>query len=355
MIESLGTMVGWGVEDWRTDPTFAMCRALVDGADLAPFAGGAFDVRAVVAGIGPETKHGFLLDAVPWGNFPHGDDAREAVYLLRAGDSPARRATGLLGGLCANDSRAAAALAVPFLIFIATDIHHPHRADALGVLSSPARARHFGIASRDELLLHRTDPQRHAPDDYDDYGVEVTGYPAGWSVAAARAAITTETPVLLPLLDDPDPTIRIDAAYALATAADPDHTVRTAFATRLSTERDAMVRAALLLAVAETTRAYAHPPTTSWIRERWQDRTQAPEVRLAATIGWLCLTDEPAPEDLHHTLDTLATYERAHAMDALPWMTAAAGSGEPGLLRCVRRMLHPEEPDPYDDPWASSL
>ncbi|MEU9165054.1 hypothetical protein AB0D29_32850 [Streptomyces sp. NPDC048424] len=27
-------------------------------------------------------------------------------------------------------------------------------------------------------------------DRYDDYGVEVTGYPAGWSVAAARAAIT---------------------------------------------------------------------------------------------------------------------------------------------------------------------
>lgn len=67
-------------------------------------------------------------------------------------------------------------------------------------------------------------------DGYGDYGVEVTGYPAGWSVAAARAAITAGTPLLLPLLDD-----------------------------------------------------------------------------------------------------------------------------EPGLLRCVRRMLHPEEPEPYsDDPWAPS-
>lgn len=340
--------------DWRTDPTFAMCRALVDGADLASFMGGVFDVRAVVAGIRPATKRGFLLDAVPWGNFPHGDDAREAVHHLHTGDSPARHATGVLGGLCANDSRAAAALAVPFLIPIATDAHHPHRADALGVLSAPARARHFGVASRDELLLHRTDPRRHAPDGYDDYGVEVTGYPAGWSVAAARAAITTETPALLPLLDDPDPTIRIDAAYALATAADPDHTVRTAFATRLATEGDAMVSAALLLAAAETTRAYAQPPIASWIRERWQDRTPAPEARLAAAIGWLCLTDEPGPEDLRHTFDVLATDERAQAMEALPWMTAA-GSGEPGLLRCVRRMLHPKEPEPDDDPWASSL
>ncbi|MEW2372523.1 hypothetical protein AB0940_24595 [Streptomyces sp. NPDC006656] len=356
MIESLGIRwLGCGVEDWRTDPTFAMCRALVDGADLVSFVGGAFDVRAVVAGIGPETKRGFRLDAVPWGNFPYGDDAREAVRLLHAGDGPTRRTTGLLGGLCANDSRAAAALAVPFLIPIATDIHHPRRADALGVLSAPARARHFGVTSREEFLLHRTDPRRHALDDYDDYGVEVTGYPAGWSVAAARAAITTESPVLLTLLDDPDPALRIDAAYALATAADPERTVRTAFATRLATENDAIVSAALLLAAAETTRADAQPPITSWIRERWQDRTQAPEARLAAAIGWLCLTDEPVPADLRNTFDVLATDERAQAMEALPWMTAAAGSDEPGLLRCVRRMLHPEQPDPDDDPWAGLL
>ncbi|MFG3193792.1 hypothetical protein [Streptomyces omiyaensis] len=327
----------------------------MDGADLASFVGGAFDVRAVVAGIRPETKRAFLLDAVPWRNFPHGDRAREAAHRLHTGDTSARRATGVLGGLCANDSRAAAALAVPFLIPIATDVHHPHRADALGVLSAPARARHFGIASRDELLVHRTDPRRHAPDDYDDYGVEVTGYPAGWSVAAARAAITAETPVLLPLLDDPDPTLRIDAAYALATAADPDHTVRTAFATRLAKERDALVSAALLLAAAETSRADPHPPTALWIRERWQDRTLAPETRLAAAIGWLCLTDVPVPEDLRHTFDILATDVRAQAMDALPWMAAAAGSGEPGLLCCVRRMLHLEEPEPDDAPWASLL
>ncbi|NEB40909.1 hypothetical protein G3I54_35290 [Streptomyces sp. SID14515] len=331
-----------------------MCQALVAGADLASFAGGAFDVRAVVAGI-QSGAHGRLpLDAVPWGNFPHGNEARKAVHLLHTGEGPASHATGVLGGLCANDSRAAVALAVPFLIPIATDAHHPHRAAALGVLSGPARAQHFGVASRDELLLHRADPRRHAPGGYDGYGVEVTGYPAGWSVAAARAVITAEAPVLLPLLNDSDPTIRIDAAYALATAADPDHTVRSGLADRFDTEHDAMVRAALLLAAAETRRAHAHPPTVRWLRERWQDWTEAPEVRLAAAIGWLCLTDEPAPEDLHRTIDTFATDERVHAMDALPWMNAAAGSGEPGLRRCIRRMLHPEEPEPSDDPWASS-
>lgn len=89
-------MAGCGVRDWRTDPAFEMCRALVDGADLASFAGGAFDVRAVVVGIQSEVHSGWLLDAVPWGNFPHGNDARRAVHLLHTGEDPASHATGVL-------------------------------------------------------------------------------------------------------------------------------------------------------------------------------------------------------------------------------------------------------------------
>ncbi|WP_330458832.1 HEAT repeat domain-containing protein [Streptomyces sp. NBC_00820] len=326
---------------------------MADGADLASFAGGPFDVRAVVAGILPEPRQGLDLDAVPWGNFPHGYDARKAVHLLRADGEPGVDATGVLWGLCADDSRAAAALAVPFLIPLAIDAHHPHRAAALAVLSGPARARHHGVASREELLLHRNDPRRDAPDTHDDYGYEVTGYPAGWSVAAARAAITTDASALLPLLGDPDPTVRVDAAYALATTADPDHTIRTALTNGFAAESDAMVRAALLLATAEITRAHPHPPTLTWLSERWHDRTETPEARLAAAVGWLCLTDRSAPEELRRTVDTLADDERAHAMESLPWMNAASGTDEPGLLRCRRRMLHPEEPDPEAGFWDS--
>ncbi|MGW6978285.1 hypothetical protein ACWGE1_02360 [Streptomyces sp. NPDC054932] len=338
--------------EWRTDPTFAMCRALVDGAELASFAGGTFDVRAVVAAMRPEAKDGFLLDEVPWEHFPQGDRVREAMQLMRTGDSPVRAGTGVVGGMCANDMRAAAVLAVPFLIRIAADTRHPYRADALAEASSPARACYFGVASREELLLHRADTGYD--DLYDDYGVEVTGYPAGWSVAAARAAITADTALLQPLLDDPAPAIRIDAAYALATATDPEHAVRAAFHARLAAEQDPIVRAALVLATAEATRAHPHPPTTARMRDRWRDRTQSPEVRLAAAIGWLCLTGETAPEDLRAVVDDLATDERAHAMDALPWMAFAGGSGETGLQRCVRKMLRPEQSDPAenDDPWA---
>ncbi|MFE0630631.1 hypothetical protein ACFW3D_27160 [Streptomyces sp. NPDC058864] len=110
-----------------------------------------------------------------------------------------------------------------------------------------------------------------------------------------------------------------------------------------------MVRAALLLAAAELTRAHPHPPTVRWVRERWHDRTEAPEARLAAVVGWLCLTDRPAPKELRRTVDALVDGERAHAMEeALPWMSAASGTNEPGLLRCRRCMLHPEEPDPEE-------
>jgi hypothetical protein len=338
--------------EWRTDPTFAMCRALVDGAELSSFAGGPFDLRAVMAAIRPEAKDGFLLGEVPWEHFPEGNHVREAVHLLHTGGSPGRTGTGVVSGMCANDMRAAAVLAVPFLIRIAADTGHPHRVDALAEVSCPARARYFGVASRDQLLLHRAETY---DDLYDDYGVEASGYPAGWSIAAARAAITADAALLRPLLDNPDPAIRIRAAYALATATDPDHAVRAAFLTRLTTEQDPIVRAALVLATAEATHAHPHPPTTEWIRERWRDRTQAPEVRLAAAIGWLCLTEEPAPDDLRATVDDLATGERAHVMDTLPWMAAAGGSDETGLRRCVRKMLHPEQSEPvgYDDPWAA--
>ncbi|MFD3701464.1 HEAT repeat domain-containing protein [Streptomyces sp. NPDC058646] len=342
--------MGWcDVGEWRTDPTLAMCRALADGAELSSFAGGPFDVRAVMADLRPEAKDDFLLGEVPWEHFPQGNRVREAVHLLHTGDSPGRSGTGVVSGMCANDMRAAAVLAVPFLIRIAADTRHPHRVDALAEVSCPARARHFGVASRDQLLLHRAETY---DDLYDGYGVEVSGYPAGWSIDAARAAITADTALLRSFLDDPDPAIRIRAAYALATPT--DRTVRAVFRTRLAVEQDPIVRAALVLATAEATRAHPHPPTTEWIRERWRDRAQAPEVLLAAAIGWLCLTEEPAPDDLRATVDDLATDERAHAMDVLPWMAAAGASDETGLQRCVRKMLHPEPPDPvgYDDPWA---
>lgn len=86
------------MDAWRKDPTRATCAALADGAELSPFAGGPFDVRAVVAGIRPEAKDRFQLDEVPWEHFPQGDHVREAVHLLRTGD-PRHAGTGVVDGL----------------------------------------------------------------------------------------------------------------------------------------------------------------------------------------------------------------------------------------------------------------
>lgn len=354
------------VGEWRTDPTFTMCRALTDGADLSSFVGGSFDVRAVVAAMRPEVKDGFLLDEVPWEKFPQGDHVREAIHLLHTGGSRVRSGTGVVSGMCANDMRAAAVLAVPFLIRIAADARHPYRAEALAEVPSPARARYFGVASRGELLLHRAD--RQYDELYDDYGVEVTGYPAGWSVAAARAAITADAVLLKPLLHDPDPAIRTSVAYALATATDLDRAVCAAFRTRLDAEQDPIVRAALILATAEVTRTRPHQPTTLWVRECWRDGTQVSEARLAAAIGWLCLTDEPAPDDLCAAVDDLATDERAHVMDDLPGWPPRAGPARRdcddasercftpnSLIRQSTTTRGPRDPDGGPDDHSSGL
>ncbi|MFJ9755602.1 hypothetical protein [Streptomyces sp. NPDC101149] len=110
----------------------------------------------------------------------------------------------------------------------------------------------------------------------------------------------------------------------------------------------------MVLATAEATRTHPHSPTIAWMRERWRDRTQAPEVRLAAAIGWLCLTDQPVPEDLRAAVDDLATNERAQAMKALPWMAAAGGPAKRDCGTASEKVLHPGQPDPEDcdDPWA---
>lgn len=79
-----------------------------------------------------------------------------------------------------------------------------------------------------------------------------------------------------------------------------------------------------------------------------------PEVRPAAAIGWFCLTDVPAPDDLSAAVDGLATDEcnPRHGRPALDGRRRR--SRRDGLRRCIRVMLHPEQSDPAecDDPWA---
>ncbi|MFC5665589.1 hypothetical protein ACFP3U_21745 [Kitasatospora misakiensis] len=331
---------------WENDPAYrAVVRAFVDGDPLDQ-AGGPLDVRAVVAGIRPEAKDGFLLEEVPWDRFPDGIRVRENLERLRSGEPAAvHGALGMLIGMCANDMRAAVAPAVPFLIRVGASSEAGH-AEALAVAAEGARMRHQGVCTRADMLRFRGDGE---------WSFEVTGYLQNWSVQASRYAIAADTDLLLPLLDDPEVTVRIASAYVLAAASGRAQDILTAFHARLLAEHDPAVCAGLVLAIAELARAHRESQTTAWIQACWSDPARPPEVRVSAALGWMCLTDEPIPDELRTMLDDLTTDETVQLMAPLPWMRAVENGRSSGLHRCLRAMLHPDTPDTEvgcDDPWS---
>ncbi|WP_327075633.1 hypothetical protein OG196_43815 (plasmid) [Kitasatospora purpeofusca] len=327
------------------DPAYrATVRAFVEGDPLDQ-AGGLLDVRAVVAGIPPEAKDGFLLEEVPWDRFPGGVRVREVMGWLRSGEAPVGSALGTLIALCADDMRAAVAPAVPFLIRLGTGPESGHRAEVLSVVGEAARMRHQGVCSRADMLRFRGD---------DELCFEVTGYPQNWSVRAARDAISADTDHLLPLLDDPAPAVRIADAYVLAAASGRAQDILGVLRSRLPTEQNSAVRAGLVLAIAQLARAHQDLGTAAWMRSCWSDPARPPEERVSAALGWMCLTDLPVPGDLRATVDALATDGTARLMAALPWMRAIETVGESGLHRVLHGMLEPERADAegFDDPWC---
>ncbi|MER7582271.1 hypothetical protein [Kitasatospora sp. NPDC097691] len=333
------------MEAWEYGPAeLAVIRAFVDGDPLDQ-AGGPLDVRTVVADIRPEAKDGFLVEEVPWERFPDGTDVREDLEQVRSGDDTAtRRALSTILGLCANDMRVAAAPAVPFLVRIgAGPAVGSHRAGALTAVGEVARMRHQGVCTRENLLRLRG---------ADDWLFEPTGYPQNWSVQAAREAITADTGLLLPVLADPDPAVRLAAAYALAAAAGRARDILTVVHARLPVEPDPAVRAGLVLAIAQLALAQQDMPTTAWMRACWSAPTRPPEVRVSAALGGLCLTDGPVPDDLRTMLNDLATPDLAQLLEPLPWMQAASTGGRTGLQRCLHTMLHPDTPEPCTPAYA---
>ncbi|MFE4332698.1 hypothetical protein ACFRQM_25750 [Streptomyces sp. NPDC056831] len=335
------------MKSWENDPAYrAVERAFVDGDPLEQV-GGPLDVRAVMAGIPTEAKDGFLIEKVPWDLFPEGVRVRESMERLGSGDAVAvDSALDVLGGLCANDMRAAVAPAAPFLLRIAADSQACHRADALAVVSAAARWGHHGVCTRADMLRFRYSG--------DEWGFEVTGYPGNWSVQAARDAIAADADLLRPLLDDPESEIRIATAYVLAAASGRERDISNALHASLIAEHEPTVRGGLVLAIAQLARAHEVADAEEWTRACWSDLTRPSEVRFSAALGWMCLTDTPIPDDLHAMLNSPATEEAACLMARLPWMRAVENSDGDGLYRCLRKMLHPDEPDPEDlwDPWS---
>ncbi|GLV87472.1 hypothetical protein Slala03_71610 [Streptomyces lavendulae subsp. lavendulae] len=183
---------------------------------------------------------------------------------------------------------------------------------------------------------------------------ETTGYFGTWGIEAARDAVAADAGLVMALCDDPDPQVRAAAAYAAAIASERVDEIRSGLHTRFRIEANPAVRAGLILAIAQLSHEPRDPACEAWSQALWSDPAMPPAVRVSAAMGWLYLTDTPVPDALHTVLETCATEETARLMEPLPWMRAVDYDGGTALRRCLRGLLHPEDPEPqWDDPWAA--
>ncbi|WP_405533349.1 hypothetical protein OG592_39765 [Streptomyces avidinii] len=316
---------------------------------LEPYEGTPFDVRAVIASIPQAVKDGFRLDEVPWSRFGHAygpaDDVPERLARLRSPDVTAVvNALGQLWGSLVHQGTvgSAAPLAVPFLLRVAADPTAHHRAETLGLATAAARRAHWGYGTRGTFLQVATQDRLH----------DCSGYAMNWSIEASRNALTADVDLLLPLLHDPDPEVRAAACYALATATGEADRIADALRARLAVEETPGGRASLVLAVAELAREHADLRAAAWARSLWLDPAQPADVRVAAALAWLCLVDDPVPDDLRGVLDALvATADPAGDLDGGRWI--AHVDDAQGLARTLDQMLNDAPPGVTDqDPWG---
>ncbi|MFE1318414.1 hypothetical protein [Kitasatospora phosalacinea] len=323
-------------KSWQDDPAYqAVVRAFIDGDPLEQ-AGGPLDVRAVLAALPRERKDAFAYGDLPWERFPRGPETRDDVARLRSTD-PEQVWRGVQGveGEVADSTLSVAAMAVPFLLRTAADPHNRHRGYALETAAWTVRRPLEPWPETRGELLRFTDP---------GWRYEPSGYFGTWGIEAARDAIAADTDLLVRLLDDPDPGIRAAAAYTLVAAAGPADRIRAALHARLRTEDDPVARAGLLLALVQWANEHPDPDCETRVRARWSDPAEPPAVRVAAALGWLCLTDAPAPDALLAALDACATGETARLMAPLPWLREIDRGGDAGLRRFLDGVLPTERP-----------
>ncbi|MFF4341056.1 hypothetical protein ACFY00_14105 [Kitasatospora sp. NPDC001540] len=297
------------------------------------YAGTGLDVRAVLTGLRREVKDGFLLDEVPWERFQFVANGPLGPHLAQARSAEpetAERALGDLGVRILEQSSvlAPAPLCMPFLIRLAADPAAPVRVSALRLASGVSRAQHWGWGTREEFL--RTAPLGVA------WGCD--GYATHWAYEAARRAVAADAGLLLGLLDDPDPELRVHACDVLATALGDTGAIAAALRARLAVEPVPGVRASLVLATAELTRSHPDPHTTAaWCDALWSDPDHPADVRVPAAMARLCLDDGPVPDELRAVLDTLVDDDLARVLDGLPWFRHV--NNEHGLADTLRQML----------------
>ncbi|MFJ9557742.1 hypothetical protein ACIRPH_28360 [Nocardiopsis sp. NPDC101807] len=99
------------------------------------------------------------------------------------------------------------------------------------------------------------------------------------------------------------------------------------------------MRVSLVLAIAQLAREHhTNRDTTVWARELWASSGQTAETRLGAALAWLCLTEEPLPDQLLSVLPQVLTPTVVDAMSRVPWMQYV-DIGNTGVYRCLTEML----------------
>ncbi|MFB7286792.1 hypothetical protein [Actinacidiphila glaucinigra] len=297
-------------------------------------------MRTVVGAVPQEVKDGFKYDEIPWQRFPHfygpGEEIPGRLATLASQDAEAARRA--LGELWENlhhqgSTIAVAALAVPFLLRIATTGAPRLRASTLRLVAEIARCQHFGDGRREGLLQVAEDPE-------DAEGT--TMCPVDWTIQAARAAITADLHLLFPF-----PEVRSATAFVLATATGEMPRISSALHSRLAVEDDPAVRVSLILAIAQLAREDQDEHAPAWARALWSDAAQPLETRVGAALAWLCLVDDPVPDELRTLLTDPCTDQLNELFQQVPWLPPVDYHGS-GLRRCIHEMLTP------DVPWNSA-
>ncbi|WP_331769173.1 hypothetical protein OG948_35840 (plasmid) [Embleya sp. NBC_00888] len=175
-----------------------------------------------------------------------------------------------------------------------------------------------------------------------------------WAVVvrAARDAIAADAHVPIALLDDPDPAVREEAACVLAASSHRAWEISAALHERFRVEEIPRLRAGLVLAIAQLAREHRHEDATGFTRACWSDPARPPEVRVAAALGWLCLVDDPAPEDLRAVLDELVTDELGLLMAQVPWLQQVDPYFGAGLAHTLNQMFDPVQRPAFPDSWG---
>lgn len=161
------------------------------------------------------------------------------------------------------------------------------------------------------------------------------GYLMTWTLEASRLAITADTDLLLALLHDPVPEIRVSAGDALGAALGNVDRIGEALRDRLAVEQVPAVRAGLVLACAELARGHSDPDTAGWLGTLWPDPVQPAGIRVAAALAWLCLTDCAVPDDLRDMVDAFVAADVHGVLNGVPWIARTGG-----LAATVGQMLH---------------